>query len=56
MEANDYIIGRKVIEETAKKDPPDEPPVQAETQRQRTKGALILDATCTPLIRFEGYI
>lgn len=54
-EINDYIIGRKVIEER-KKDPPDDPPpTQGNTgdDDDKNKGTLILDATCVPSdIRF----
>lgn len=54
-EINDYIIGRKVIEEK-KKDPPDNaPPTGGNTGEagNQNKGTLILDATCVPSdIRF----
>jgi transposase, IS5 family len=46
-EINDYIIGRKVINETEKKDPPDEPPATGGGKKEDdNKGTLILDATC----------
>ena len=55
-EINDYIIGRKVIEEDKQKDPPDNPPpTGGNTGRDddNNKGTLILDATCVPSdIRF----
>jgi hypothetical protein len=53
-EINDYIIGRKVIEETEKKDPPDDTPsAGGGTKEAENKGTLILDATCVPSdIRF----
>lgn len=53
-EINDYIIGRKVIDETEKKDPPDElPSASGGTKEDENKGTLILDATCVPSdIRF----
>lgn len=54
-EINDYIIGRKVIEEK-KDDPPDNPPTAGENPGNgdsKNKGTLILDATCVPSdIRF----
>ena len=57
-EINDYIIGRKVIEEK-KKDPSDDPPPTGgnkgkdENGKDENKGTLILDATCVPSdIRF----
>jgi len=53
-EINDYVIGRKVIGETEKKDPPDEPPAAGGGKKEdENKGTLILDATCVPSdIRF----
>ncbi len=53
-EINDYIIGRKAIDETDKNDPPNDPPsAGSATKEDENKGTLILDATCVPSdIRF----
>jgi hypothetical protein len=53
-EINDYIIGRKAIDETDKNDPPDDPPsAGGGTKEDENKGTLMLDATCVPSdIRF----